>query len=107
MKRSRKENLELPQEKPSLSRELKFFFTPFNVIIVLLSAIGLIALIQVGYVMWSDITVWGKDISLIFFGSRTGEAISLGIGLQIIHYYLIGILLTFVAIVLVFLRKMK
>jgi hypothetical protein len=38
-------------------------------------------------------TVWGKDIGAIFFGSRAGEAISLGIGMAVIHYFSIGMLL--------------
>ena len=104
-KKSRKENFEVSQEKPILSRELKLFLKPFNVIIISLIVIGLIAFIQVGTIVWKDITVWGKDINLIFFGSRTGENISLGIGLQIIHYYVIGIILIFLAIVLVLVRR--
>ena len=73
-------------------------------IILLLLVVGSITLIWTGHLIWKDITVWGKDFSVIFFGSRTGEDISLGIGLQVIHYYLIGILLLFLATGL-FLRK--
>lgn len=53
--------------------------------------LGAATLIWVGYLAWYDITVWGKDIFLIFFGSRVGEAISLGIGMRLIAYLLIGI----------------
>ena len=106
-KKSRTENLEDSQEKPKLSSELKLLLKPLNVITISLIVIGSIALLQVGTILWKDITVWGKDFNAIFFGSRTGENISLGIGLQIIHYYLIGIILIFLAIILVFLRKME
>jgi len=53
-------------------------------------ALGSIILVSIGYLTWYDMTMWGKDIALIFFGSRTGEAISLGIGIRVIHYFLIG-----------------
>jgi len=58
-----------------------------------LTAFGSIILGWVGWLTWHDVTVWGKDIPLIFFGSRTGEAISLGIGMKVIHYFLIGLAL--------------
>ena len=47
----------------------------------------------VGSLVWNDISVWGKDIGTIFFGSRTGEPISLGIGMAVIHYFAIGMAL--------------
>jgi len=50
-----------------------------------------------GWLTWYDLTVWGKawnkDIALIFFGSRTGEAISLGLGMRVIYYFLISLAL--------------
>jgi hypothetical protein len=107
IKRNRKENFEPSKENSRLSRELKLIFTPFNVIIISLIALGSIALIQVFNVIWKDIVVWEKDINLIFFGSRAGENISLGMGLQIIHYYLLGITCIFSAILLFFLQKWK
>jgi ABC-type Mn2+/Zn2+ transport system permease subunit len=36
-------------------------------------------------------TTWGKDIASIFFSARTGEACSLGIGMKIFDYFLIGV----------------
>ena len=104
-KKSRTENLEDSQEKPKLSSELILFIKPLNVIIISLIVFGSIALLQVVNILWVDITVWGKDFNAVFFGSRSGENISLGIGLQIIHYYLIGITLIFSAIILFFLRR--
>jgi hypothetical protein len=41
---------------------------------------------------------------LIFFASRTGEALSLGIDMRLIHYLLIGLVLFFPS-VLTFFRK--
>ncbi len=59
----------------------------------LLTAFGSIILAWVGWLTWYDVTVWNKDLFLIFFGSRTGEAISLGIGMKVIYYFLIGLAL--------------
>jgi hypothetical protein len=94
---SNRKGYKIDSEKPVLLKKLKLNFTLVNVIILLLLVIGSITLIWVGLLIWKDIIVWGKDFSVIFFGSRTGENISLGIGLQVIHYYLIGILLIFSA----------
>ena len=58
-----------------------------------LSAFGSAILGWVSWLTWHDVTVWGKDLSLIFFGSRTGEPISLGIGMKVIYYSLIGLAL--------------
>jgi hypothetical protein len=51
------------------------------------------------------VNVWGKDLDAIFFGSRVGESISLGLGLQVIHYYLIGISFLFSATALLLLKS--
>ena len=59
----------------------------------LLVVLGSITLVWVGGLTFYDMTVWGKDISLIFFGSRTGENISLGIGVKVIHYFILGLAL--------------
>jgi len=64
-----------------------------NLVGLFLLAFGLFNLAWVGQLTLYDMTMWGKDIALIFFGSRTGEAISLGIGLKVIHYVLIGLAL--------------
>ena len=57
------------------------------------ASLGAITLAWVGQLAWHDTTFWGKDLILIFFGSRTGENISLGIGVKVIHYFLIGLTL--------------
>jgi len=58
-----------------------------------LSVLGSTVLAWVGWLIWNDITVGGKSILLILYGSRTGEAIDLGIGMKIVYYLLIGLLL--------------
>ena len=50
-------------------------------------SLGSILLLFVFYIITIDITVWGKDIGFIFFGSRPYESIDLGIGMKIIHYF--------------------
>jgi len=66
-------------------------------------------LITLGWVfqlIWNDIIVWNKDLGLIFFGSRIGQAIRLGIGMQLSHYFFIG--LTFLLVGLaVLLHKLR
>ena len=74
---------------------------------ILLTVFGSITLVWLGHLIWYDITVWGKDISLILFGSRAGESISLGIGMIVLNYFLIGwaLLLLGLVILLHGLRK--
>ncbi len=59
---------------------------------------GLFTLAWVGQLTWNDIVVWKKGIIEIFFGSRTGENISLGIGIKVIHYFLSGLTLLFLGL---------
>jgi hypothetical protein len=75
-----------------------------NLASLLLTVIGSILLTEVAWVTLYDMTIWGKDIALIFLGSRTGQAISLGIGMKIIHYFLIG-LASFLSGILTYLRR--
>jgi len=71
-----------------------------------LTAFGSILLAWVGWLTLYDVTVWGKDIALIFFGSRIGEAISLGIDMKVIYYFLIGLTLLLTGL-LTFLRRRR
>jgi hypothetical protein len=57
---------------------------------VFVAAFGVSVLAWVSWLTIHDVLTWGKDLSLIFFGSRAGEAISLGIGMTVIHYLLLG-----------------
>ena len=75
-----------------------------KLIMIALFACGALVLAWVGFLIWKDIYVWNKDIGTIFLGSRTGEAISLGIGMAVIHYFLIGVSLFSAGLVL-FLRN--
>jgi hypothetical protein len=92
-------------QKSSFFDELKQKLTPVNVVIVLLLVAGSLTLIWVVNLIWNDVTVWGKNFDMIFFGSRASENISLGLGLQVIHYYLVGFSLLFSAAGLFFLRS--
>ena len=72
-----------------------------------LAAFGLIILTWVGWLTWYDMTTWGKDIAIIFFGSRTGEAISLGIGMKVIYYFSIGLALFLLGLFTFLRRRIK
>jgi hypothetical protein len=76
----------------------KFHFPKFDffsllphVIVLSLIASAALILSWVSWLTWVDVTEWGKDLGSIFFGSRVGEPISLGIGIRVIHYFLIGL----------------
>jgi len=75
-----------------------------HIVVLSLVAAAALVLAWVGGLTWNDVTVWNKDIGATFFGSRTGEAISLGIGMTVIHYFLIGVSLLAAGLVL-FLRN--
>ena len=68
------------------------------IIIFLIS--GLAISFWVSYLVWNDIVVWNKDLGLIFFGSRDGELISLGIGMNVLYYFFIGLTLLLIGLVL-------
>lgn len=75
-----------------------------SLIILSLFASAVFILAWVGWLTWYDMTEWNKDIGSIFFGVRTGEAISLGIGMRIVYYFAIGMSLLALGLFL-FLRK--
>ena len=70
----------------------------------LLLILGAVILVWVGELVWKDIVVWEKELSLIFFGSRAGESISLGIGMVLINYFFIGLTFVLVSLVVLFHR---
>lgn len=74
----------------SLRVKLRWFCVPFNLVTLFLLVLGSVIISGVGWIVWYDVTSWDKGMSLIFFGSRTGEAISLGIGVKVIHYFIVG-----------------
>jgi len=69
-------------------------------------AFGSTILAWVGWLTWHDVTTWGKDLTVILFGSRTGEPIDLTIGMRVIHYFIIGLTLLLTGIV-IHLRRRK
>jgi hypothetical protein len=74
---------------------------------LLLTAIGSIILAQVAWIIYYDMTIWGKDVTQIFLGSRTGQTISFGIGLTLIHYLILGIATFLSGTILYILRRSK
>ena len=85
----------------------KNFFSPQNLVALLLLDVGVAILVWVGNLLWIDVTVWGKDIALILFGSRAGEAVSLGIGMTVFYHLIIGATLLFTSIALIKSRKIR
>ena len=81
-----KEVVDFPVRKKTRSRSSHTLGT-------FLIVFGATILTFVGWLTWYDITVWVKDVASIYLGSRVGEAISLGIGLKVIHYLLLGLAL--------------
>ncbi|PVX23862.1 MAG: hypothetical protein CW691_09495 [Candidatus Bathyarchaeum sp.] len=92
----------MPDE--SLMSKFEFLRSMPNLIIFALFVSAAIVLAWVGQLALTDMSVWNKDLGSILFGSRTGESISLGIGMALIHYVLIGVSL-FAAGVVLFLRN--
>jgi hypothetical protein len=76
-----------------LQKLVLYIKKPYNLIVLSLVTSSVLVLAWVGWLTWFDITVWNKDLGAIFFGSRTGEAISLGIGMTVFYYFSIGMLL--------------
>jgi hypothetical protein len=72
-----------------------------------LVASGAIILAGVGFLIYHDTTTWGKDITLILFGSRTSEPISLGIGARAIHYLLTDFALLFFGLSILIIQSAK
>ncbi len=66
-----------------------------RVISLSLIAMGVITLAWVGQLALHDRIRWGKDVTCIFFSSRTAEYLfpTLGIDMRVIHYFLIGLAL--------------
>ena len=69
-----------------------------------LAVLGSLIVAWVGWSIWYDAATWGKDVALILLGSRTGEAISLGIGMKVLDYFLVGLILILSGL-LMFLRR--
>ena len=100
------ESLKKQNEKDAMSPGLlQQLYAPTALATLFLMALGLVTLAWVGNLVWQDITVWGKDTALIFFGSRAGEAISLGIGMTVIHYLIMGLALILSSVGLLIIKR--
>jgi hypothetical protein len=93
------------KKQSNFIKELKLFFTPMNIILLSLILIGILLLITVVVIIWTDLAVYQKDITTIFFENRSKQLISLGLGLQLIHYYLLSIAFVGTGISLYILQK--
>ena len=69
---------------------LNVFSRPLRIFGLLLLVVGCVFLVFVGWVAYLDISVWGKDVAAIFFGTRVGEFLSLGLDLRLVYYAVIG-----------------
>lgn len=58
---------------------------------ILFAFIGFAIMAFIVWVTWVDITVWHKDLAMIFFEPRTTELLGLGIGLRLIHYLVLAL----------------
>jgi len=67
---------------------------------------GALVLAWIGIMTWYDTSVWHKSLGFVLFTYRTGEPISLGLGMKFIHYFMIGSALL-LAGALTYLRKIK
>ena len=94
-----------PLPLKTTERRLSYLLT--NLVGLVLVALGPYTLAWVGWLTWYDTTTWGKSLASIFFGSRTGEAISLGVGMKVIYYFLIGLVLFLSGIFMLFRKRGK
>lgn len=112
IKATYKINDNLGTEEPSdfilTSKNSTLYTGPLIKLIALISTIlGSIILTIVGWITYSDVTVWGKNITTIFFGSRVGEFISLGLDVKLITFLLIGITLVVIGFSVYFSKKVS
>ena len=104
IKNNRSPENENPSKKSTLSLKLHFSRLLPNLSSLCLIAFGSIILAWVGWLIWYDITIWSKDIGYTLFGSRTTEAIGLGIGMKVFDYLLIGLALPMLGL-FIFIRR--
>jgi hypothetical protein len=82
---------ELHQSKTD--RVINFLSSPMNLTALALMVAGSATLVWIGSIICCDLTFWGKDLALTLFGSRTGETISLDIGMTAISYVILAAVL--------------
>ena len=81
---------------------LKNFYRSSNLYTFLMTIIGSSFLAITAWLVLSDVIFWQKDLAVIFFGSRMGEEISLGLGFTVMHYLIIGSISLFAGIFMYF-----
>ncbi len=89
---------------PNCFTRLNVYTTRMNLGGLCLTVSGLIILAWVSCLIIQEMTWGNRDVVLIFFGSRTGENISLGIGMKVVYYFLIGLALLILGLA-TFLRR--
>ena len=100
------ENMIAQQDKESLFRHLfSILSSPLNLVVLSLVILGWGMLAWVGQIVWTDLAFWGKELPVILFGSRIGEPISLGLGVKLFHYLLIGVFLLVGSLIVRFVKK--
>lgn len=82
-------------EDTHVVEDVNFHFGFFSLTSLFLIFLGVILLAWVVWITWYDITTWNKNLTLIFFGSRKGEFMSLGIGMILIYYFIMSLALVF------------
>jgi hypothetical protein len=107
IKNSKSTENENPSKKPTLSLKLHFSRLLPHLSSLCLIAFGSIILAWVSWLIWYDVTMWGKDLAFIFFGSRTNEAIGLGIGMKIFDYFLIGLAFPLLGLFILLRRRLS
>ena len=80
---------------------LKILFKNTLIGIIVL-AVGSVILGWISLLVLNDLFVWNKDFGTIFFSSRLGESIDLGIGMRVVHYFYIGFTFLLVGLVVLF-----
>lgn len=99
------EKVSRPSEQPSRRKVAPArAYSILNLAVLFPAVVGSIVLALIGWLMYYDFFVWGKDLTLILFGPRTGEAISLGIGMTVIQYIILGLALL-ISSIFIFFRK--
>jgi hypothetical protein len=93
--------------KKSKSSNSGFYWRFSHIVVLSLVVSSVLILVWVGWLIWFDMTEWGKDLGSILFGSRANEQIGLGIGMLVIHYFLIGVSLLVWGLVLLLRIRLK
>lgn len=77
----------LVESMSQASHPIKLFSQLF---VFMLTTSGSLILASVAWLTYYDMVYWGKNLETILFDSRSGEVISLGMGLNLSNYLLIG-----------------